>query len=49
MITKKEHIEFWMNIADKNWETALFNYNGKQFAMTLFMFNLEVEKLIEAH
>lgn len=49
MMTKQEHIDFWKNTADENWDTALYNYQGKQYVMTLFMFDLVIEKLIKAH
>ncbi len=48
-MTKQEHINYWKQEADKNWETALYLMDGKQFVMALFMMHLVIEKLLKAH
>ncbi|MFY7665869.1 HEPN domain-containing protein [Flavobacterium sp.] len=47
-MTKQEHIQWWIDEADRNWETAIFNMNGKQNVFALFAFHLCVEKLLKA-
>ncbi len=49
MMTKQEHIDFWINSAAENWDTAMYNFKGKRYVMCLFMFDLVIEKLIKAH
>jgi HEPN domain-containing protein len=45
---KKQHIDYWLKSAGDSWETAMFNYNGKQRLAALFFFHLSIEKLINA-
>lgn len=47
-MTKQEHIQWWIDEADRNWETAVFNMNGKQNVFALFAFHLCIEKLLKA-
>lgn len=49
VLTKKEHISYWVSSSNENWETALYLLEGKQYLMCLFTFHLVVEKLLKAH
>jgi len=49
MMTKQEHIDFWKNNSHENYNTAIYNLNGKQYVFTLFLFHLTVQKLLKAH
>jgi HEPN domain-containing protein len=48
-MTKEDHIKYWTNDAERNWETASYLKQGKQNVMALFMLHLVVEKLLKAH
>lgn len=45
---KKEHINWWINEALRNWETAIYLMNGKRNVFALFTFHLTIEKLLKA-
>ena len=47
-MNKQEHINWWMEEANRNWQTAIFNRDGKQNVFSLFAFHLCVEKLLKA-
>ena len=47
-MNKLEHINWWIEEADRNWETATFNREGKQNVFSLFAYHLCVEKLLKA-
>ena len=47
-MTRDEHIAFWKNDADRNWDTALYNLKGKQNVMALFLFHLTIEKIAQS-
>jgi HEPN domain-containing protein len=47
-MTKQEHIQWWIDESNRNWETAIFNRDGKQNVFSLFAFHLCVEKLLKA-
>ena len=44
MMTKLVHIDFWKNNSDENYNSAIYNLNGKQYVFTL----LEQKKQIDA-
>ena len=47
-MTKEEHIKWWIDESDRNWQTAIFNRDGGQNVFSLFAFHLCVEKLLKA-
>lgn len=47
-MTKEEHIKWWIDESDRNWETAIHNLAAKQFVFALFAFHLSLEKLLKA-
>ena len=47
-MNKQEHIDWWVAESDRNWQTAIFNKDGKQNVFSLFAFHLCVEKLLKA-
>ena len=49
MMSKEEHIAYWKETAETDWDTAVYLYNGAKFHMALFMFHLVLEKLMKAH
>ncbi len=48
MLSKEEHIIFWKNNALEDWDTAVFNMEGKKNTAALFFFHLCFEKLLKA-
>lgn len=48
-MNKQDHISYWVDEAERNWQTALYLSEGRQFVMALFLFNLVIEKLLKAH
>lgn len=48
MMTKAEHIEFWKNSSNRDWESVNVLYNGKQYVQALFFCHLVLEKLFKA-
>lgn len=48
-MNKQQHIDWWKNEAEKNWQTAVYLMNGQQNVFTLFAFHLTIEKLLKAH
>ena len=48
MLTKEEHILFWKDSALEDWDTAIFNVQGKRHTAALFFFHLCIEKLLKA-
>lgn len=48
-MNKEDHIAWWKNSSDENWETAIYLKNGRQNLFALFAFHLVMEKLLQAH
>lgn len=48
MMTKKEHISFWINSSDEDWITANSLLNSGRYVHTLFFAHLTLEKLCKA-
>jgi HEPN domain-containing protein len=48
MMSKEEHIVFWQESAFEDWDTAVFNVQGKRNTAALFFFHLSIEKLLKA-
>jgi len=48
MLTKEQHIAFWLESAQDDWETALVLMNNKRYGFCLFSLHLVIEKLLKA-
>ena len=48
VITKAEHIEYWINSAEDDYATARFNLNNNHNLWAIFIAHLAVEKLLKA-
>ncbi len=49
MMKKEDHINYWKNSAQENWDMALFLIDNKKYPEALFFLNLTVEKLLKAN
>ena len=47
-MTKKEHIDYWLKSAEKDWETIKFLLKGKRYVHELFFGHLYLEKILKA-
>ncbi len=45
MLSKKDHIDYWLTSAEQNWEGAIFMYKKKDYVFCLFCVHLCIEKL----
>src|SRR6185312_5927215 len=48
MLSKDDHISYWVSTAQHDWERALFMYEKKDFVFCLFCVHLCLEKLSKA-
>jgi HEPN domain-containing protein len=48
MKTKKEHIDFWIEQANNDWNAVLTLYNGNNYLQSLFFAHLVIEKLCKS-
>lgn len=48
MLTKEQHIKFWIDSANEDWETALVLLDGKRYGFCLFSLHLVIEKIFKA-
>ena len=49
MMTKQQHIEYWINTAEDDWDSVEVLFNGKKYLQSLFWAHLVLEKLAKAH
>ena len=49
MMTKQQHIDYWVNTAKEDWESVELLFNGKKYLHCLFWAHLVLEKLAKAH
>ncbi|MCL2652143.1 MAG: HEPN domain-containing protein [Candidatus Azobacteroides sp.] len=49
MMTKQQHIDYWINTAEKDWASVDILFEGKQYLQSLFWAHLVLEKLAKAH
>jgi len=47
-MTKEDHIEFWTNQVNKDFDCAIVLFDAKHFAQSLFWAHLALEKLSKA-
>jgi HEPN domain-containing protein len=48
MLTKGQHIQFWIASADEDWATAMLLLDGKRYGFCLFSLHLVIEKILKA-
>jgi HEPN domain-containing protein len=48
MLTKEQHIRFWVDSANEDWETASILLDGKRYGFCLFSLHLVIEKILKA-
>ena len=49
MMTKQQHIEYWINTAEEDWITVGALFDSKRYPHALFWAHLVLEKLAKAH
>jgi HEPN domain-containing protein len=49
MMTKEEHINYWVNTAENDWTVAWDTFDTKNYMHCLFWVHLVLEKLAKAH
>ena len=49
MLTKEEHIKYWVDTANKDWRAIQKMYKSKVYLHALFFAHLVLEKLCKAH
>ncbi len=49
MLTKEEHIKYWVDTAKKDWRAIQNMYKSKDYLHALFFAHLVLEKLCKAH
>ena len=49
MMTKEEHIKYWIDTAQYDWEGTEDAFNAKRYLHCLFWAHLVLEKLAKAH
>ena len=48
MMTKQQHVDYWINSAEDDWGSVELLYNGKKYLQSLFWAHLVLEKLTKA-
>ena len=48
MMTKQQHIDYWVNTAEDDWGSVELLFNGKKYLQSLFWAHLVLEKLTKA-
>jgi HEPN domain-containing protein len=46
---KKEHIAYWLKMAQRDWESVLILQKSQQNVQSLFFAHLVIEKMLKAH
>ena len=49
MMTKQEHIDYWVKAAKNDWAAVQNIYKAKEYTYALFFAHLVLEKLLKAH
>jgi len=49
MLTKEQHIDYWVNTAEDDWGSVEVLFNGKKYLQCLFWSHLTLEKLAKAN
>lgn len=48
-MSKPEILKHWVQTAERDWQSVLLLFNGKQFVHALFFCHLVIEKILKAH
>lgn len=48
MLSKKDHINYWLTSSEQDWVRAMFMYEKKDYVFCLFCVHLCIEKLSKA-
>jgi HEPN domain-containing protein len=48
MLTKQQHIDYWVNTAEDDWGSVELLFKGKKYLQCLFWAHLTLEKLVKA-
>lgn len=48
-MTKQEHINYWVESAERDWHTVQSMFKTKEYVPALFWTHLVLEKLLKAH
>ena len=48
MMTKQQHIDYWINTAEDDWDSVELLFIGKKYLQSLFWAHLVLEKLTKA-
>lgn len=48
MLSKTDHINYWLSSSEEDWERAIFLYEKKDYVFCLFCVHLSIEKLSKA-
>lgn len=49
MMTKQEHIDYWIRTANDDWDAALSLFDNKKYVQSLFFAHLTIEKWCKAY
>ena len=49
MMTKQQHIDYWINTAEEDWLSVEVLLNSKRYLHCLFWAHLVLEKIVKAH
>lgn len=48
MLSKNDHIQYWLISSEEDWDRAMFMYERKDYVLWLFCIHLSIEKLSKA-
>ena len=48
MMNKQQHIDYWINTAEDDWDSVELLFNGRKYLQALFWAHLVLEKLAKA-
>ncbi len=48
MLSKKQHIDYWVESSQSDWESVTILFNGRKYSQSLFFVHLAIEKLCKA-
>ena len=49
MMTKEQHIEYWLKSAEDDWDAVHQLFSGRKYIHALFFAHLTLEKILKAH
>ncbi len=45
MLSKRDHINYWITASDEDWERGVYMYENADYVFCLFCIHLSIEKL----